>query len=364
MARVNMFISRPGMTAQMQRMADGARAVAGEKYWSLQVSANLTEAWLLLWQGRIAQLKAALQRIEEDSRWLGQPESLRIRLLTLKVMYQVICDDKDAVHATCDAIAAHASSMERSGDLPLTFLAIVVRASAAVEDWPAVRMHLPSLHVDTGRENPCMQILVRSFDAQLALEEGCTGEALSALRELSETSTLLDTTYLDAMIRTRLALAELATGSPKAAWQALDPLIERVTTSGNVGQVLGTGVHVLRELSLASWGAAASREGLAVLRRWVETAREFKADSQERPPALAANDAGLSARELEVLALLADSQSNKLIARALDLSPHTVKRHVARILDRLDLASRMEAGAWYRTRFAGPEAMHSVREPL
>jgi LuxR family maltose regulon positive regulatory protein len=62
--------------------------------------------------------------------------------------------------------------------------------------------------------------------------------------------------------------------------------------------------------------------------------------------------------------LLADSQSNKLIARALDLSPHTVKRHVARILDRLDLASRMEAGAWYRTRFAGLEAMHSVREPL
>ena len=28
------------------------------------------------------------------------------------------------------------------------------------------------------------------------------------------------------------------------------------------------------------------------------------------------------------------------------------------------LASRMEAGAWYRTRFAGLEAMHSVREPL
>ncbi|WP_309969498.1 LuxR C-terminal-related transcriptional regulator [Variovorax guangxiensis] len=44
-------------------------------------------------------------------------------------------------------------------------------------------------------------------------------------------------------------------------------------------------------------------------------------------------------------------QSNKLIARALDLSPHTVKRHVARILDRLDLASRMQAAQWYRTRF-------------
>ncbi len=33
---------------------------------------------------------------------------------------------------------------------------------------------------------------------------------------------------------------------------------------------------------------------------------------------------------------------------ALDLSPHTVKRHVARILDRLDLSSRGEAAAWYQ----------------
>ncbi|WP_375122691.1 LuxR C-terminal-related transcriptional regulator [Variovorax sp. WS11] len=37
-----------------------------------------------------------------------------------------------------------------------------------------------------------------------------------------------------------------------------------------------------------------------------------------------------------------------MIARALDLSPHTVKRHVARILDRLDLSSRGEAAAWYQ----------------
>jgi LuxR family maltose regulon positive regulatory protein len=109
----------------------------------------------------------------------------------------------------------------------------------------------------------------------------------------------------------------------------------------------------LTELSHASWGSAASREKLAALRQWIETARQFKAGLREKPLASAALDAGLSARELEVLALLADGQSNKLIARALDLSPHTVKRHVARILDRLDLASRMQAAGWYRARFGG-----------
>jgi LuxR family maltose regulon positive regulatory protein len=226
----------------------------------------------------------------------------------------------------------------------------VVGVSAAIGDWATVRMHLPALELEVGRESPVAQMILRVFKAELARQEGRVAEGLAALRELATRSALLNSTYLDAAVRTRLALAELAEGSPAAAWRALGPLIERVQASGNVGQVLVTGAQTLTELSLAPWGSAAPKEGLAVLRQWVETARRFKAGSREPPPASTANDAGLSARELEVLGLLADGQSNKLIARALDLSPHTVKRHVARILDRLDLASRMQAAQWYRTR--------------
>jgi len=58
----------------------------------------------------------------------------------------------------------------------------------------------------------------------------------------------------------------------------------------------------------------------------------------------------LSERELEVLARLAAGDSNKVIARAFDLSPHTVKRHVANILDKLGVSSRGQAAAWYRSR--------------
>jgi LuxR family maltose regulon positive regulatory protein len=58
-------------------------------------------------------------------------------------------------------------------------------------------------------------------------------------------------------------------------------------------------------------------------------------------------DGPLSPRELEVLVRIAAGDSNKLIARALDLSPHTVKRHVANILDTLGLSSRGQASAWY-----------------
>ena len=56
--------------------------------------------------------------------------------------------------------------------------------------------------------------------------------------------------------------------------------------------------------------------------------------------------ATLSQREREVLQRIAAGDSNKMIARALDLSPHTVKRHVANILDKLGARSRSQAAAW------------------
>ena len=51
----------------------------------------------------------------------------------------------------------------------------------------------------------------------------------------------------------------------------------------------------------------------------------------------------LTAREIEVLHLLAEGASNKVIARALGISAHTAKFHVASILEKLDAASRTEA---------------------
>lgn len=51
----------------------------------------------------------------------------------------------------------------------------------------------------------------------------------------------------------------------------------------------------------------------------------------------------LSDRELEVLNLLAEGISNKLIAHRLSISEHTVKTHVASIFAKLGASSRTEA---------------------
>ena len=52
---------------------------------------------------------------------------------------------------------------------------------------------------------------------------------------------------------------------------------------------------------------------------------------------------GLSQRELDVLALLAEGCANKVVARRLGISPNTVKTHVARLFEKLEVTSRTQA---------------------
>jgi len=52
---------------------------------------------------------------------------------------------------------------------------------------------------------------------------------------------------------------------------------------------------------------------------------------------------GLTARERDVLALISQGCSNKHIARALEISPETVKSHVKHIFLKLEVGTRTEA---------------------
>ncbi|TIU47804.1 MAG: response regulator transcription factor, partial [Mesorhizobium sp.] len=73
-----------------------------------------------------------------------------------------------------------------------------------------------------------------------------------------------------------------------------------------------------------------------------------------RPKTRATEPACLTTRESEVVSLIADGKSNAAIAAELRLSEHTVKRHVANILLKLDLPSRAAAAA-FSIRHAGPD---------
>jgi len=73
------------------------------------------------------------------------------------------------------------------------------------------------------------------------------------------------------------------------------------------------------------------------------------ADAVVMPPAAiappASNEISLTPRELEVLGLLAEGASNKVIAYRLGISVHTAKFHVRSVVDKLDAVGRTDAVA-------------------
>jgi len=66
----------------------------------------------------------------------------------------------------------------------------------------------------------------------------------------------------------------------------------------------------------------------------------LESEAEDEPPPIE-----LTARELQVLRLLAEGASNKSIARRLDITPHTAKFHVASIVAKLDATGRTDAVA-------------------
>jgi pimeloyl-ACP methyl ester carboxylesterase len=84
----------------------------------------------------------------------------------------------------------------------------------------------------------------------------------------------------------------------------------------------------------------------------VDRLTAFTIDPAAPPPSTraappgAASDSGLSAREREVLRLLARGETNGQIAATLGLSINTVERHVSNLYRKIDARGRAEATAW------------------
>jgi DNA-binding NarL/FixJ family response regulator len=107
----------------------------------------------------------------------------------------------------------------------------------------------------------------------------------------------------------------------------------------------------LEEAGSTSHGAkelleeAASR---STARARTHQSRAFGVRPPTRAFGAAARPRRLSVRELDVLRALADGHSNKVIARQLGRSPHTVKRHVANIFDKLNVSTRAQAAVRFQ----------------
>ncbi|HUL78921.1 MAG TPA: response regulator transcription factor [Vicinamibacteria bacterium] len=178
---------------------------------------------------------------------------------------------------------------------------------------------------------------------EILLAAGSVAEAAGAAAELAETAAVVDSRALSAMAdhasgAVLLAKREAARALPLLrraldGWLELDAPYLAARVRAHVGQACAAlgdedGARMEHEAARAVFqklGAAADLARLAAPRR--------------------AGAGRLTAREIEVLRLVASGRTNGAIARQLSLSEKTVDRHLSNILDKLDVSSRAAATA-------------------
>ena len=186
--------------------------------------------------------------------------------------------------------------------------------------------------------------LIDMDDSLLLIGEAASGEAgLTLAIELEPDLVLLDINMKD------MDGLETLRALKKAD---LDSRVMMLTVSDNEEDVLaairaGADGYLLKDMepedTLKSIRAAASGK-LVVSDRLTELLAAALRSEANTPQD--SDEAALTHREHEILDLIAEGLSNKLIARALDISPGTVKVHVKNVLRKLNLNSRVEAAVW------------------
>jgi DNA-binding CsgD family transcriptional regulator len=198
------------------------------------------------------------------------------------------------------------------------------------------------------RTEPLQRARLLPSQVEIALAAGHPDEAEAACAELERIAARFETTMLGAMAAHARGAVDFARDRPREAlvalrraaqlWQEVGAPYEaacaRVLT-GIACRALGDDEAVSLELEAAR--NAFSRLGAEPDVAWVDSLAG---------PATSAERYGLTARELEVLRLVAEVKRNREVAAELVISEHTAARHVQNIFAKLDVSSRTAAGAF------------------
>ncbi len=185
---------------------------------------------------------------------------------------------------------------------------------------------------------------------------GQDDRAQTAASQLHSMAAAVDTEPMWASARLSEGVVAAAAGDHETARRRLEDAVDLFQRSGAPLEAALARIELARSLWLLERGAAAEHEARAALdslrtlgaakevERVEALMREFRAAAGAPPPGLSSL-ARLTRRERQVIRLIAEGLSNQKIAAKLDVSEHTVKRHVANILTKLDLPSRAAAAA-------------------
>ncbi|HVK32328.1 MAG TPA: LuxR C-terminal-related transcriptional regulator [Burkholderiaceae bacterium] len=360
------YVGLRGMQPVLQRYVSKARERLTRDDTHLGTLVQALDGSLRLWAGDAAGGRLLLREAAAEVRWHDFPLRVTDHVYPFLCIADVLLGDTAALvddAAVLEQILRRATELPDIGRRVASELFFTGRwLFAGGQTASALRLWRLVEGWDDPRTRPLWRTQMAALPAFIALAEGRLADAAQGIaaaldahdRELDLQGQWTELRLRGAELRLRLGHA------PREAARWLEPLFERHAGDADIAAVWLVGPGLLQVLAATRWNGALTEAQIATLARWADGAAALRSTAP-RPatlpaatPAAAepARDTDLSERELEVLARIAAGDSNKLIARAFDLSPHTVKRHVANILDKLDLRSRGQASAWFHEHHA------------
>ena len=188
---------------------------------------------------------------------------------------------------------------------------------------------------------------------EIAIAAGRLDDAVAAASELEATAATYATSGLEAMAAAARGAVLLAEGQAEEALPVLREACRRWHELGAAYDAAGTCVRLAEAYRALGDAVSAAAE--------VERAKAAYERLGVHPPVWESPD-GLTQRECEVLALVADGRSNRQIGEALYISDRTVARHLTNIFHKIGVTSRTQAARYAIDR--GVTTAPTGRRPL
>jgi LuxR family transcriptional regulator, maltose regulon positive regulatory protein len=311
------------------------------------------EGWVKLWEGELAEAEAALARARETDRRFGGIPPLKDGCIRLENMLLATTGrGAQALAKARQLMERFAPEVEARPRIAYSgaYVQGYARLAWTAADHDAFRAIAPRAELPPAAGDwAFIKLSSKLIPAQVALLDGEWADAAARFETALEEHGEVHFPLGHADPRLGLAYARLRQGRTALALAALEPVLEQCASEHAIGWLLlephWLVTPLLNTLPPVRLADRALAPLLARLSSWRAAALARAAIPAAKAPGPL--DA-LSEREREVLERVADGAGNKEIARDLELSVHTVKRHIANILGKLDCVSRRQAAMLLR----------------
>jgi LuxR family maltose regulon positive regulatory protein len=335
----------PGVTPRIERFV---RITLPHTHNSsvIRASALSVMAWAQLWRGHADRaLETAAQAMDLAER-IGGLRSVSLEGALLRALVAAVRRDDRGADAMLDVVFDALRQPDSRAFTEAWMAGYLIalgrirlaqgRAGEARQAEQRIRA------IENLREWPIAPVARAAFHGLICMAEGDEGEAERSFREAVELQERVRIDYFGGNARVQLAALLLRQGNESEAMAVFAPLLEEHERNRTPGALVLEGGAVRPLLRLARERSLRPTFAGQVLRAMGE------APDPEQTTIVTPGGEPLTAREVEVLRLIAEGASNAAVAEKLVISVHTVKRHVANVLQKLGASSRAEAGAMAR----------------